>query len=141
MTGRALAVALALAVTGCTGARTTVVAPHARYPVSLSRGLRDASGALVTFDRRVVVGRFNASHTGWGMVYSAAKLTPTTDISDEVNAQVAAAHGDGIIHLTIVTRACALDYFAFPFGILPFWPSCVFVDVSGDIVRVNPGNP
>jgi hypothetical protein len=68
----------------------------------------------------------------------AAKLTPTTDISNEVNAQVAAAGGDAIVQLTIVTRACALDYFVFPFGILPFWPSCVLVDVNGDIVRVEP---
>jgi hypothetical protein len=133
--------ALSLLVTGCAGARTTVVASRAHYPVSLSRALRDRDGSLVTAERRKVVGRFSASRTAWGMVYSAAKLTPTTDISDEVNAQVAAAHGDGIIHLTIVTRACALDYFSFPFGILPFWPSCTFVDVDGDIVRVEPAQP
>ncbi len=138
---RRLLLAVSLLVTGCAGARTTVVATHSHYPVSLSRGLRDRDGSLVTAERRRVVGRFSASHTAWGMVYSAAKLTPTTDISDEVNAQVAAAHGDGIIHLAIVTRACALDYFAFPFGILPFWPSCAFVDVSGDIVRVEPAQP
>ncbi len=128
---------VSLALTGCVGARTSVVADHSRYPVSLSRGLRDRGGSLVTPEHRKIVGRFSASHTAWGMLYSAAKLTPTTDISDEVNTQVAAANGDAIIHLTIVTKACALDYFVFPFGILPFWPSCEFVDVNGDIVRVE----
>lgn len=137
--GRALAVSLL--VTSCGGARTTVVATHARYPVSLSRGLRDSNGSLVTAERRKLVGKFSASHTAWNLFYSAAKLTPTTDISDEVNAQVAAAQGDGIIHLTIVTKACALDYMIFPLGILPFWPSCAFVDVHGDIVRVEPAQP
>jgi len=130
-----------LVVTGCVGARTSVVAQHSRYPVSLSRGLRDRDGALVPSERRTVVGKFSASHTAWGLVYSAAKLTPTTDISDEVNAQVTALKGDAIVQLTIVTRACALDYFVFPFGILPFWPSCTFVDVQGDIVRVEQAQP
>ncbi len=138
---RRLSLALSLLLTGCAGARTTVVAGHSRYPVSLSRALRDRDGSLVTAERRKVVGQFSASHTAWGMVYSAAKLTPRTDISDEVNAQVAAAHGDGIVHLAIVTRACALDYFAFPFGVLPFWPSCALVNVTGDIVRVQAAPP
>ena len=137
MNVRAL-IATSMLLTGCVGARTSVVAHHSKYPVSLSRGLRDRDGSLVAAERRRVVGKFSASHTAWNLVYSAAKLTPTTDISDEVNAQVAAAGGDAIVQLTIVTRACALDYFLFPFGILPFWPSCAFVDVHGDIVRVQP---
>jgi hypothetical protein len=130
-----------LCTTGCVGARTSVVAHHSHYPVSLSRGLRDRDGSLVAPERRKIVGKFTSSHTAWNLVYSAAKLTPTTDISDEVNSQVAAAGGDAIVQLTIVTRACALDYFVFPFGVLPFWPSCAFVDVHGDIVRVEQQQP
>jgi hypothetical protein len=129
--------ALAMALVGCAGARTTVIAEGSHYPVSLSRAIRDADGNLVPAERRTVVGTFRAKKTAWNLVWSAAKLTPTTDISDDVNEQVAAAHGDAIIHLVIVTTHCALNYFAFPMGVLPFWPSCADIDVTGDIVKVS----
>ena len=128
---------LPLLLSACAGARTTVVARHAQYPVSLSRGLRDRDGTLVPSERRHVVGTFHASHTAWNIFYAAAELTPTLDISDEVNQQIAAAHGDAIVRLTIVTTHCAMNYFFFPMGLLPFWPSCANVDVHGDIVRVE----
>jgi hypothetical protein len=138
MTGRLGALVALVGCLGCTGSRTTVVAPHAIYPVSLSRGLRDAKGELVTPDRRKVVGRFEVSRTAWNLLYSAVPLTPTTDISSEVNAQVAAARGDAIIHLTIETSQCALNYLVFPMGLLPFWPGCAGIDIHGDIVQVVP---
>ncbi|HSQ64656.1 MAG TPA: hypothetical protein VLM85_15640 [Polyangiaceae bacterium] len=135
-----LACGLGLAATGCAGARTTVVASHAVYPVSLSRAVRDVDGSLLPADRRKVVGTFHASHTAWNILWATTKLTPTIDISEEVNAQIAAAHGDAIVQLTIVTTHCALDYLFFPFGILPMFPSCADIDVHGDIVRVEPAS-
>jgi hypothetical protein len=133
-----LATIAALCVAACTGARTNVVAARAEYPVSMSRAIRDADGNLVPAERRKVVGTFHTQRTAWSVAWRLVNLSKTTDISDEINRQVAEAHGDAIIHLTIVTKHCTLSYFSFPLGALPIWPSCSDLDVFGDIVKVEP---
>jgi hypothetical protein len=130
--------ALGLGLPACVGARTTVMAKRAEVPVSMSRALRDADGSLVTADRRTVVGTFTTERTAWNILWAAIKVTPETDISDAVNEQVAAVKGDAITHLTVVTKHCALNYFVFPFGLLPFWPSCADLVITGQIVKVGP---
>jgi hypothetical protein len=132
-------VGFAFAATGCAGARTTLVAPDAHYPVSLTRGVRDANGLLVPVESRSVVGKFEQDVTAWGLAYSAVSVTPTTDLSDAINGQVAAHGGDAIINLHIATSECALDYFIL-LNMLPVWPGCTLVHVEGQIVRVR-GRP
>jgi hypothetical protein len=107
----------------------------------MSRGVRDDQGRLVTADRRTVVGQFHESRTAWSLLWSLVPLTPKTDISDSVNEQVAAAKGDAVVHLTIASNHCPLNYLLFPFGILPFWPGCASVDITGDIVQVTGAPP
>jgi hypothetical protein len=138
---RVVATIFLLGLTACTGARTQVVAPGSEYPVSLSRGLRDADGNLVPAERKKVVGTFKHERTAWNILWAAVRITPETDISGAVNQQIAAAKGDAIIHLTIVTRQCPLNYLSFPFGILPFWPSCANIEMTGDIVKVEAAAP
>jgi hypothetical protein len=127
---------LLFALTGCAGARTQVVAATAEVPVSMSRGVRDADGALVGADRREVVGQFDEDRTAWGMLYSAVKLTPEKDISRAVNEQVQRAHGDAVINVSIATRQCGLTWVPI-LNLLPFWPGCANVHVRGDIIRVR----
>jgi hypothetical protein len=137
---RALALAAALAGMGCAGARTRVVAPRAEVPVSLSHAVRDADGELVPRERREVVGQLHDERLAWGLLYSAVKLTPEKDISDEVNAQVTRAGGDAVVNVRIRTNGCAWNYFPV-FSALPFWPGCAKVTVDGDIIRVRKGAP
>lgn len=130
-----LAVAPAL---GCAGARTTVVAPTAEYPVSMSQGVRDAGGELVSADRRQIVGHFEDHRTAWGLAYSYARLTPTKDLSDELNAQIKAAHGDAVINLKVASSPCVLNFVPVV-DLLPLWPGCSNVTITGDIIRVREG--
>jgi hypothetical protein len=132
-----LAACLAVAATGCAGARTALVAPDSRYPVSLTRGVRDADGELVPTERRLVVGKFEESVTAWGLLYSAVNITPTTDVSQAINEQVSALRGDAIVSLHIATADCALDWFI-PLNVIPIWPGCTNVRLEGEIVRVLP---
>lgn len=127
---------IALATGGCAGARTEIVAPHAAVPISLSHAVRAADGALVPAADREVVGTFHDERMAWGLFYSAVKLTPEKDISDEVNAQVARAGGDAVVMLRIEAHACAASYFAV-LNALPVWPGCTKVTIDGDIVRVR----
>lgn len=131
------AMMVAVAAAGCAGARTSVEAPGAKYPISMSRGVRDADGTLVPAERRKIVGRFETHRKAWGLVYALVPLTPSKDLSDDLNAQVAAAHGDAVIDLAVSSAPCGLN-FAFLFDLLPIWPGCANLDITGDIIQVLP---
>jgi len=137
--GRALApLALlgALAAGGCAGARVTVSADRARYPVSLSAEVRDKSGRLFDQHSLTRVGTFNDHRAPGGIVYSALTIPSTYDISDAVNQQVASSCGEAVINLSIsISDACTvLNMFPF-LNAVPIWPGCVPLSVSGEIVR------
>lgn len=133
-----LAAALALSTAaGCVGANTSVVAPDAHYPVSLSRGVRDRDGSLVPEARRKVVGAFSEERMAWSMFYKLARLTPKTDLSQSIDQQVKAAGGDAVVNLRVGTLHCELNY-APLLTALPIWPGCAKVFVRGDIIKVTP---
>lgn len=137
VTKLSLSFAAVLLATGCAGARTTVVADTSKYPVSLSRGVRDADGVIASAERTKKVGSLHGSSTAWGLLYSAVRLTPKTDISSLVNDQIAAAGGDAVVNLRIHSSHCASDFFAI-LTTLPVWPGCANIAVEGDIVKVLP---
>jgi hypothetical protein len=134
------AVALLALSTGCAGGRTWITAPTANYPVSISEGMRGPDGALLSAREMQVVGHFTSEHTGWNLLYSSIPLTPHKNISEEINAQIAAVQGDGIVRLSTSSKPCALDYFVI-LTIIPFWPGCADVDLKGDIIRYSPASP
>lgn len=129
-------VALMACATGCVGARTNVVANDAVYPISLSRAVRDADGAVVAQEQAVKVGTFHHDATAWGLFFTAIRLNPRTDISEAVNAQVKRAGGVAIVNLRIMGRVCALDYVGVVFAPLLF-PGCTKLVVEGDIIKVK----
>lgn len=129
------AAAIALAASGCAGARTSVVADSALYPISMSRAVRDADGNIVPEGHLEKVGRFHDESLAWGLVYSAVPLTPRKDISGAVNEQMGATKGEAVVNVTIGAKNCVLNMI-WPLTILPFWPGCTKIIVDGDIVRV-----
>lgn len=134
-----MAVACSLGA-GCAGARTDIVAPAAQYPVSLSKGVRDADGTMVPEERKVTVATFHQDRTAWGTFYSAAKLTPKTDISQAINQQVRAAGGDAVVNLRVASVHCRGAFWPLV-SIIPVWPACTKLRVQGDIVVVIPKAP
>jgi hypothetical protein len=132
---------LAAGLAGCAGARTTVVAPTAAVPVSLSPAVFDEDGQNVSAERRTSVGTFRAQRTAISLVWTAAPLHAKTDLSKAINEQVGAVHGDAVVNLEITSRSCAYSVLVMPFGVLPFFPGCTVVGVTGDIVRVAPRAP
>jgi len=69
----------ALAVGGCAGARVNVTADRARYPLSFSPVVRDASGRPYDARTLVKVGWLDVRKTTPGCVYSALTVPPTRD--------------------------------------------------------------
>jgi len=136
---RALVVLMVIFLGGCAGARVTVTADRARYPISFSGSLCDSNGQLRPRSSLVKVGELDASHTRMGFLYSGVTPHPSYDISDEVNAQVEAAQGEAIVFLTIVVSESCHVLNGFPvLNALPFWPGCIPMIVTGDIVRRRP---
>lgn len=125
------------ALTGCAGARTKVTADASQYPISLSRGVRDADGELAAQERVVKVGRFRHAATRYGLFYSASSVKEKHDISAFVNRQVSAHGGDAIVNLRVRSQHCGLDLVPV-FNWAPLWPGCVHVAIEGDIVKVTP---
>lgn len=123
-------------VTGCSGARTNVTADEARYPISLSRAVRDADGEIVAQERAKKVADFQHESTSVAVFYSFAGAAKK-DISRFVNEQVAKHGGDAIVNLKVGVKQCGANWVPFLY-ILPFWPGCATVQVKGDIVKVAP---
>jgi len=131
-----LVIAALAFVTGCSGARTNVTADEARYPISLSRAVRDADGEIVAQERAKKVADFQHESTSVAVFYSFAGAAKK-DISRFVNEQVAKHGGDAIVNLKVGVKNCGANWVPF-FYILPFWPGCATVQVQGDIVKVAP---
>lgn len=137
MTKQLFSLLLAASAAGCiSGARTNVTAPGANVPVSMSRGVRDANGQLVPLDQRQYVGTFEYKTRAWSTFYTLLPFTPNKDISDAVNTQVAAAGGEAVVNLTIISKGCSLNR-VWPFIVLPIWPGCSKIEVVGDIITVG----
>ena len=158
MIGRAIALGAVLTVAGCAGARVTVTADRAAYPLSLSDSVADASGRLWKRNDLVKVGTFRAHHAALGFLYSGLTPWSTVDVSEDVNAQVAAVAGEAVVGVEISSSGdCVLHdsvrpdvgqsapavLNAFPvLPVLPIWPGCVHVVQTGDIVkRPAPASP
>lgn len=124
-------------LTGCYGAGTHVVAPTSTVPVSMSRAVRRADGSIVRLGEREVIGQVHIERTVWSEVYGAVNLDDNTDISNQINEQVAAVGGDAVVNLTISGQPCGWGY-VFILNWLPFWPGCANLDIDGEIIRVLP---
>jgi len=140
MRRRALVLMLMVsAAGGCAGGRVSIVAERSRYPISLSRAVRDQTGRLYEGLSLEHVGTLDAGGTRVGILYSALTIPPSMDISDDVNQQVAAAGGEAVVALTVSVGVGCEILNVFPIlNIVPLWPGCVPVSVTGDIVRRRP---
>jgi len=105
----------------------------------MSQVVRDQSGQAYDRNSLYTVGRLEAGGTRMGFLYSALTIPWTIDISDEVNQQVAAVSGEAVIGMTVSVSANCDWLNGFPFlNIIPIWPGCVPVTVTGEIVRRRP---
>lgn len=120
-----------LVLTGGCGARSYIRADTARYPVSLSSGVRGADGKLVDPQTLRKTGEFHTDYTACRMLWTLVPIKSAhRDISDDVNQQVAAAHGEAIVNLSVQSAATVWNIMTFV-GVLP---DCGKVDITGDIV-------
>jgi len=131
-----------LLLSGCIGSRQDIRFSSAQVPLSLSGQLLDARGEAVSGDELETVGRLGASRRGWSIFWTLLPLR-RIDFSREVNAQVVAAGGEGVINLLITAEdGCTRSLNQVPFAaLLPIFPGCTDVTISGEIVRQRQDTP
>lgn len=139
---RLVAILPVLLLAGCIGARQEIGFADAAVPLSFSGELLDARGQSASGEQLEVVGRLGAKQRGWSLFWTLLPLK-RIDFSGEVNAQVAAAAGEAVINLQIVSQdGCTLSLNQVPLAaLLPIFPGCTDVALGGDIVRYRRDAP
>lgn len=129
-------VVMSLMLAGCAGARYRISADRLMYPVSLSPVLPDGQGKPLYLNEDLQpVGEFSFSRTSVGYLYG---MTGTSiDISDNLNGEVERRQGEGIVRLSLRSGICASSSF-FPLTVLPFYPGCQNLTVTGTVVTRKP---
>ena len=133
---------LLVTATACTGARGTVAFDTLRYPVSSSAFVYAPDGQPITIGPALQpVGQLDDSVRLWGIFYSWIPLSGTKDISEVINARIAAVGGEGVINLALHVSNCGINYIPF-INWLPIYPGCTNVEITGTIVKlVGPPGP
>jgi len=128
--------AMALLLASCAGAHYRISADRLRYPASLSPVLPDGQGKPLSLDKDLQpLGEFAFTRTSVGFFYS---MTGTAiDLSDDLNREVETRRGEGIVRLALRPKLCATSWF-FPLTILPIYPGCQNVSVTGTVVTRKP---
>jgi hypothetical protein len=124
------------ALTGCAGARYEVAADHARYPISFSPSFPDETGKVIYLGHELESkGSFEFSTTQLGFLYGLTSAG-TVDVSERINEEVAKKGGEGVVALVVKNQNCFTNYL-FPLPILPFYPGCQIVTVTGTVVSLK----
>ena len=125
---------IALPLLGCAGGRGDVRFDSLEYPASMSGYLHDSRGRAVSPKSLEVVGEFKEETRLWGMLFSWVPVTKTVDLSDEMNRDIAAANGEGMINVKVHSEGCVFNYIPV-MSLLPIWPGCADVTIEGQIVK------
>jgi hypothetical protein len=121
----------------CTGSRAEIKLEKVEVPVSLSAFLYGEDGQVLVKNKSLkVIGKFKYEKRFWGILWTMIRLSNDDDVSNEINKQVNAQGGDGIINLMVESDYCSLN--AFPFlGLLPIWPGCTIATFNGEIIKAE----
>jgi hypothetical protein len=123
---------LFLLLQGCAGARYPITAGGLKYATSFSPVLPGENGKPLYIDEDLApLGDFDFTRTPVGLLYSGTRTT--VDLSDDLNREVERLNGQGIVGLSIKVRECVTSWL-FPLTVLPFYPGCHTVSVSGTVV-------
>lgn len=126
---------LLLMLVSCAGVRGTVVAAKVDKPVSFTPCVFDAKGSIIKSEPKDTLKHFKLEKCYTGMLFTIISLDGAVDISDELNQEITSVQGDAIVNLTLETKG---DNWAFFSALIPIIPSALYVDIQGDVVRLQP---
>jgi hypothetical protein len=128
-------VALVAFLGGCAGGRGALAFDRLQFPVSSSPFIYGPDDRAYNPGELQPVGKMVWVERIWGLWWSWIPLSGTVDVSAPINAQIQRAGGDGIINLKVVVENCGMNYVPV-FNMVPLYPGCAYVTVTGDIVKL-----
>lgn len=107
-----------------------------KYPASMSSSLYGPNGEVVQQgDRLKPIKAFAYTTNHWSLLYSIIPLSRTSsDIAEQMNKEIKEAGGDGITTVSVASDYSKLTSI-FPLNLLPIWPGCSEIRVTGTIVK------
>ncbi len=127
------AAAALLVLAGCSGSKVNVRADNLRYPVSFTRSIFDADGAMRTVEESEKVHHFTHGFAKWSMFFGLWQLGGRDeDISAPLNELIETHQGNAICNLKMRGR---LDFWWYVTALLLIVPQSVSVRLEGDVVR------
>jgi hypothetical protein len=128
---------------GCSSTGGALTFDSVAYPASMSAFLYDHNSVPVVKGRELrTVHVFELTRTFWSIGYGAFPLTSGEDLSDSINAIVAAHDGVGIINLSITIAPGVVNkiysMLLYIPSALPFVPSAADITLRGEVVKMDP---
>ena len=131
-------VMITLLLQACAGSQTRLGLDEVKVPVSMTEYLYDKDFNIISSDKMKKVDKISFTKERWATLWGLIPLH-SHDYSDEINIQVAAANGNGVIDFTVGSQnTCQGWNIAWIFlDWLPFWPGCSVAEVNATIVNVD----
>lgn len=133
---RFLILILAIFVGGCAGSRGVMTFDNLRHPTSMSAYIYGPNDEVLAKEDLMVMGNVHIEKAYWGFMFSLVNVSDDKKIVDAINQQVDEKGGDGVINLSVTAEGCAISGFTI-LQLLPIWPGCTNVVVTGDIVKAR----
>ena len=120
---------------GVAGAKYSLGAPEAKFPISFSDALFSSDGRVVVLgDSLEPRHSFELSFTPTSFFYGTTQSA--VDLSETLNSIIDEHHGDGIVQLFVQAENCKSN--ALPFiTMLPIFPGCQNLKVTGVVVKLK----
>ena len=131
-------VIVSLTFSGCI--RSTMSFKKLEYPASATRYIYDSNHQILEMEKNLhKVGELGVKERVWGLFYS---LIPVgggrSRLIIAMNQQIKNSGGWGVVNTAIASKPCGWTY-AVPFTLIPLWPTCFDVTITGDIIKSQGG--
>ena len=119
---------------GLSGGRLTF--EDLQYPASMSGSLYGPKGEIVREQDGGLepIKTFTFTKNYWSTFYSIVPLSRSSDIVEQINKEIKEAGGDGITNVSVSSDYSKLTS-VLPLNLLPIWPGCSEIRVTGTIVK------
>lgn len=125
---------------GCAGAGDVFYFQELKHPTSMSAYLYGPDKKVVAKGKGLkTIADFKYEKRVWGIMYTFVTLSEdiNADLTNKINGAVTNADGDGMINVAITFKeSCGISRVPI-INLLPFWPGCVDVLVSGEVVKLD----
>jgi hypothetical protein len=130
-------VAVTAFLTSCGMSGTKITFDNLKYPASMSSTLYTPMGEVVEHGEGLnSIESFKHTQSLCSIFYSLIPLSKSDEIIEQMNNKIKEVGGEGITNVVVKSEFSQLTAI-FPLNLLPFWPGCTEITLSGIIVKFD----